>query len=503
MGNHLVRNENNNNIIRTTSDTDITPSDKLTKFFVEVMKFQKDLDKEGKDFYLNQRRACCMGVTKDKNKSININKKAIAINMPYYIKSEAKCPINYVKENDKYKMGTNIITQDEYNKLKVEDCVGYKKIAMAFDINEEDCKHNGADYFVSSFEGTTDNPPNVSTCASWMKWHCSKAVFNQGCLNIKLNDKGEKIRSTDINKYGCGEYNERTKKFENNTAPQYEECGCLNDFTGYTYRTDPGGDASIFKYTPPYPLDKTQLDPNNVDSVYSLNINNLPIPIKPTSQSGFCNKKMLTWQNHGMGRFRAFLNASEREPKVEVNCINIMQFKNIDAKEINMSGINQVNNCGSESVANKKIQEDNNKFLGDMAKEGTNQASTTEQEKITKEAEKIQRTNDAKENAALNIAKEKAKDDKKLEETEEKKIKEEKQNLIKEVDKLTKLKEELDKKNEILNQIDPEPIQNNSTILDSTNLNDNLILYLGGGVVILLVLILIIILMTRGNSSKN
>jgi len=502
MGNHLVKDSNNDNRMRTLNVTSTVPSDELTKFFIETMKYQQDIDKFNKPFYLNQRRACCMGVVEEPN----LDEKAIAIKIPYYMNDSDKCPLNYIKDGDKYKMGSNVVTEEFYNNLKIENCLAYKDIAVHFDMKKSDCinkEEENSNYFHTvSRQGETEEN---GKCEDWMKWHCSKAAFNQGCLAIKLDKDGNKVRTFDINRYGCGAYDEASKTFKDNVNPNYAECSCINDFNGFTYRMDPSNDSRISSLKVPYPLEQNELEPENKSSIYSLNVNDLPrdkIPIDPTKNSKFCNSTMFD-KRHNLGQFKGYLTGQERKSRVEVNCINIMQFKNIKAKEINMSGINQVNNCGADDPANKKIQEENKKALEDLKKEGTNPAPPEEQEKIDKQADKSQRTNDAKENTALESGKEQAEADKKQEEDDKKRILEEKARIEKEEKELLEKAEALKKaKGQVDEIVEKKDIDLNGNIekkslIDEILEDDQKLLIYGGGIISIFIIIIILIIALR------
>lgn len=505
MGNHLVKNENSN-LMNSISTSNITPANELTKAFINAMYNQTDIDSNGKPFRLNVRRSCCMGAVKVGNLPQSLTENAISIKMPFVDTSEKKCPLNFKKEGDNYVFGDLSLTQENYDKLKLEDCLSYRNIAVLFDLTKEQCKtadkiNDPTDdrdfYFEKAKAGLTNEN---QSCQNWMKWHCSKSIYNQGCMSIKLDSKGNKVRAFNINHYGCGDYNERTKEFTNNVNPQFKECVCINDMNGYTFNNDPG---IIRGLNGVYGIQTNEKDDRNTQSIYSLNLRypkKAPADeVNPIESSEYCNSVMYE-QDFQNGKFQAFLNGKERVTQPQVKCINRIDIGTITAgNNANLSGLSQVNNCGNPSQE-KKIEEEEKKLLEEVSLPPP--ASPEKQEKIDKEAEKAQRTNDAKENSAIAVGKDIVKEEEKQKEEDKQRIIEEKARIEKEESELLEKAEELKKaKGQVDDLAEKKDVNSDSTesksLINEILEGDQKLLMYGGGIIGVLIMILILIIILR------
>jgi hypothetical protein len=529
MGNHLVKQYDDRGInLLAQVQNDGTPNNQFSKTFIDSMynqqsAFLNNINNQDQTFFnFHKRRACCMGVVNDG--SLDIDKKAIGIKMPLYDNNNDKCPLNYEKDEDGlYFLKTdkeNIISNSQYEKLKLEDCLSYINIATVFkDLTPDKCKEEEGDYYAPKYEG--GEKPNITSghkCIPFMEYMCSKAMYDQGCLGIKASED-DKVRAYLANNYNCGIKQAGKKKLI--IDPILPECVCVNDFWGFTLNTDPRGPSAsstnksqeFRSMMNPYGLamnngkyDESkgfELDSNNKSSIYSLNVNQVPKEPKdlrePAKRSAFCASRK--WNiNHAEGVFQAFLKPEERNPSVTVECTNIMQISAKAGNTAELSGLNQVNNCGAANQENDILNQQDKELQKTPQKPPP---TKEEQEKVNKEAEKASRTLDTKEEAIVEQGKQVNEQEKKEKEEEAKKLEEAAAKLKAQGDELNRKLAEIEAKEKKVEDIKEKKEKAEQPLAQTaTETSSNLYLYLGigGGVLILLVLVL---MFTMGGGRRR
>jgi len=128
---------------------------------------------------------------------------------------------------------------------------------------------------------TENGTSNVSaSCHSLMRHICSKQLYDQGCIGIKVNSNGNKYPAW-IDKPTCRVYNNLTSNNDNDVSYLYggsPDCTCVNAIHGHSLNNKPKYEINS-GYENPYNLSSSDsnLYKNNTVSPYSLNVwNNNP-----------------------------------------------------------------------------------------------------------------------------------------------------------------------------------------------------------------------------------
>ena len=350
MGNTLVTSNNNRNI----NDSILGKRVKEILLNQEIVT-DKDI-KTGKDITqkINVVRGCCMDIVKPDP----TDNEFITVNLP-----------------DGLTPG-----EDKFCKDKGR-CIGNSKLGLQIKGDRKKlCPINLV-------------PGETGKCDRIMVNKCAKELYDAGCVIVKTNSKGRKVRVWNAKNRNC---------FTKRGALIYgsEECTCINSATGFSLNTNPsnkiiGGNAFTNFDQNPFGLDGSS---DNGFTKYSLDIFGYePQYQKPQIFDARCASKKAAV---GSGESAAYLLPEYSNKNLTI-CMNQINIKDSDIGAANFDNIKQNNSCGGGGKAppiekepeEREVKVDDNKKV-----------SKRESERIEKEAaEKLEKDK---------VAKEKAKEDK-------------------------------------------------------------------------------------------
>ena len=285
MGNTLPKEEGNQNINETI----------LGERIKEILRNKTD----DADIKINERIACCTGNAVPSNTLTDND--FITIKLPY--------------------VANNAETNNE-NVLKNE------KLGLQFP--NTTCNSN-----------YDDNPNNNDNrCSEFMVNKCAKELYESGCIKIKTNSDGKKIKSWNSSNLKC--FTNDGKLFYGN-----EDCKCINSTSGFSLNNDPGNTfAGGFNsdVDNPYGIDGNS---SNHYTKYSVNMFGLP----PTSQyptffDYACSTMATSGKSANTGVSNPFLLNSYKNSNLTI-CLNQINIADSDIGQANLSDIVQNNNCGT------------------------------------------------------------------------------------------------------------------------------------------------------------
>ena len=387
-------------------------------------------------------------------------------------------------------------------------------------------------------------PGKEGTCDRIMVNKCAKELYDAGCLKIKVNKNGKKVRVWDAENRNC--FDKR-----GNLIYGSEECVCLNSATGFNLNMDPStkiNDGVHNKDQNPYglegPLSGVYSGDNNTFTKYSLDI----FGYEPQYQypNVFDSRCAGRQKSVAAGVSNAYkLGNYKNTPSI---CLNQINIKDSDIGQANMSNIRQNNNCGAGALKGKPLKVEENPKEREARINKEKEIKRREAERLEKEKkEKLEMERMRKEKEILEeemaaekkrlemikaIAKQ-AEAKKKLEELErekqkvqaEKEILEEetantKSKTEKEKDDLKNklmeaeqtqqlIKEEQEKTQIIIKQELEETKQQVQKQLEESEEQDkeekqkNKLILIGGSVLFFIIIILVIILLMRSGSGNT
>ena len=183
-------------------------------------------------------------------------------------------------------------------------------------------------------------PGTNGICNSFLSNTCAKQIYDSGCLVVKKNAKGKKVRIWDRNNSKC--FNKDGSLIYGN-----EECACINSATGFTLNTDPsksiiGGVEFESNAENPYGIDG---EPNNSSSKYSLNIFGYDNQYqKPQIFDSRCSSR-IDRSSVQSGESAVYLLPGYANKNLSI-CMNQINIKDSDIGAANFSNIKQNNSCG-------------------------------------------------------------------------------------------------------------------------------------------------------------
>ena len=299
MGNTLITANNNRNI----NDSILGKRVKEILLNQEIV-IDKDI-KTGKNITqkINVVRGCCMDIVKQDPGDNDF----VTVNLPDGLTNEDK----YCKEKGR--------------------CIGNSKLGLQVkgDRNKI-CNKN----LITGENGT---------CDAIMTNKCAKELYDAGCVSVKTNSKGKKVRIWNAKNRNC---------FTKQGALIYgsEECACINSATGFSLNTNPsnkikGGIAFSNNDANPYGLDG---NPQNGYTKYSLDIFGYESQYqKPQIFDARCASKKASVQ---AGESAPYL-LPDYEVKNLTICMNQINIKDSDIGAANLSNIKQNNSCGGGGKA--------------------------------------------------------------------------------------------------------------------------------------------------------
>lgn len=477
MGNTLVTSGSNRNINDSI----------LGKRIKEILKSQKIPHDDYKDgLPINKMVACCTGNAVE-GASVNKNQ-FITINLPTALDE------------------THIDCKDKGY------CIESSKLGLQFPNTKCD---------VNWVKG------NKGTCDRLIVNKCAKELYDSGCLKIKTNSKGKKVRVWDSKNKNC--FDKR-----GNLIYGSEECVCLNSATGYNLNMDPstkikGGVAFRNKDENPYGLEgpasgKYSGDNNNYTK-YSLDIFGYePQYQYPNVFDGRCAGRQASVEAGESKPYK--LSSYEKTPNI---CLNQINIKDSDIGQANMSNIKQNNNCGGPTKGKPLKVEENpveretriNKEK-EIKKREADRIEKEKQDRLDKEEElkkeQIIQEEEQQEKTRQDMIEKirlKSESKKKVNDLSKTKILLEQENeeyemnskLIDEENDLIKQKlkdKELKLKQKEQDLIDASIIAEEkleATVLKNNNFNRNLLI--GGSVLFFILILVLIIFMINGNSEQK
>ena len=345
MGNTLVTSNNNRNI----NDSILGKRVKEILLNQEIVT-EKDI-RTGKDITekINIVRGCCMDIVKPDPGDNDF----ITVNLPDGLTNEDK----YCKEKGR--------------------CIGNSKLGLQVKGERNKiCNKN----LIKGKNGT---------CDAIMTNKCAKELYDAGCVIVKTNSKGKKVRVWNAQNRNC---------FTKQGALIYgsEECACINSATGFSLNTNPsnkikGGIAFPNNDANPYGLDG---NPENGYTKYSLDIFGYESQYqKPQIFDARCASKKASVQ---AGESAPYL-LPDYEVKNLTICMNQINIKDSDIGAANFSNIKQNNSCGGGGKAPPIEKEPEERAV---KVDEDKKVSKRESERIEKEAaEKLEKDNADKEKA--------------------------------------------------------------------------------------------------------
>jgi hypothetical protein len=295
MGNTLITANNNRNI----NDTILGKRVKEILLNQEIV-VDKDL-KTNKDITqkVNVVRGCCMDIVKPDP----TDNEFITVNLP-----EGLTP-----------------DEDKFCKDKGR-CIGSSKLGLQVKGDRKKiCQKNLV-------------PGKTGVCDAIMVNKCAKDLYDTGCIIVKTNKKGRKVRVWNAKNRNC---------FTKRGALIYgsEECACINSATGFSLNTNPsnkikGGNAFRKNDENPFGLDGSA---DNGYTKYSLDIFGYePQYQKPQIFDARCASKKAAV---GSGESAPYLLDDYKVKNLTI-CMNQINIKDSDIGAANFSNIKQNNSCG-------------------------------------------------------------------------------------------------------------------------------------------------------------
>jgi len=351
MGNTLVKAESN----RTINDSIL--GNRVKEILRES--YIPSKDDNGKDIPLkiNKMVACCTNNTSTDN---NTGEKFITIKLPSIMEPSS----------DKGK-------QAFYEKICVKGgrCIESSNLGLSFPNTQ-----------------CGEYQPQSDKCNTFMVDKCAKELYDAGCLKIKVNKNGKKVRVWDATNKNCFD-------MRGNLIYGNEECRCINSATGFTLNNDPSTKFSKDPYSRfqnPYGLEGPSSGSYSGDlnkyTKYSMDIfgyprqNQYPQVFDSRCAANDDGNKLTGISNPYL------LGDYKKTPSI---CLNQINIKDSDIGQANLSNIKQNNNCGTGSNTPVKIEENPKEREARINKEKEvkrREAERLEKEKKEKlEAERVRK----------------------------------------------------------------------------------------------------------------
>lgn len=373
--------------------------------------------------------------------------------------------------------------------------------------------------------------PQSKQCNTFMVDKCAKELYDAGCLKIKVNKNGKKVRVWDATNKNCFD-------MRGNLIYGNEECRCINSATGFTLNNDPSTKFSkgpYGRFQNPYGLEGPASGSYSGDlnkyTKYSMDIfgytrqNQYPQVFDSRCAANDDGNKLTGISNPYL------LGDYKKTPSI---CLNQINIKDSDIGQANLSNIKQNNNCGTGSNTPFKVEENPKEREARINKEKEvkrREAERLEKEKKERlEMEKLRKEKEileeemAAEKKRLEMIKaiqdqaesKKAINDLKL---EKQKIEDEKQILEEEKeyekqelnDKLAEIKQQQEQAQDIVTQMETEAkekeiikeekekIQEEKDLEEEEqNKNEKKLILIGGSMLFFIIIILIVLLLLRG-----
>ena len=261
------------------------------------------------------------------------------------------------------------------------------KLPSALDENNKFCSSSGRCIESANlglqFPNTKCNknwiPGKEGTCDRLMVNKCARELHDAGCLKIKVNKNGKKVRVWDAKNKNC--FDKR-----GNLIYGSEECVCLNSATGFNLNMDPSTKISDHIYSKnenPYGIEGPDTGiysgDNNTFTKYSLDI----FGYEPQYQypNVFDSRCAGRQKSVAAGVSNAYkLSNYKNTPSI---CLNQINIKDSDIGQANMSNIKQNNNCNSAQGKPLKVEENPKEREARINRE--NEIKRKEAERIEKE----------------------------------------------------------------------------------------------------------------------
>jgi hypothetical protein len=221
--------------------------------------------------------------------------------------------------------------------------VGYQII----DDNKKICSKENIGYDLTierSGGGTIE-----SSCDQFMINYCAKSLYDQGCIKMKKNKKGDMVPS-------FPSYEDNSYCYEDKTKISYgpPECQCLNSIFGPVLNTNPTKETTIEwnGFENPYKISKSDLSSIS-NSKYTINMFDVDTKQQfPTLLDGRCIDRRVD-----NSKMASAYTLSKGDSSSVTICMNQINVKDANIDNLDFSDIKQQNNCGGPANAGKKSDE--------------------------------------------------------------------------------------------------------------------------------------------------